>query len=56
MWNMKCMIIPAVNGATGVVTKGLKENLEPYQEKVNRFTTKNGYTKNITHNKDSPAD
>jgi hypothetical protein len=34
MWNMKCVIIPAVTGATGVVTKGLRTNLEPYQETV----------------------
>jgi hypothetical protein len=28
MWNMKCMIIPAVIGATRIVTKGLRANLE----------------------------
>jgi hypothetical protein len=28
MWNMKCMIIPAVTGATGIVTIGLRKNLE----------------------------
>jgi hypothetical protein len=28
MWDMNCMIIPVVTGATGMVTKGLKENLE----------------------------
>jgi hypothetical protein len=28
MWNMKCMIIRAVIGATGIATKGLKKNLE----------------------------
>jgi hypothetical protein len=28
MWNTKCMIIPVVSGATGIVTKGLKKNLE----------------------------
>jgi hypothetical protein len=28
MWNMKCMIIPVVIEATGIVTKGLKKNLE----------------------------
>jgi hypothetical protein len=28
MWNMKCMIIPVVIGATGIVTKGLKKNVE----------------------------
>ena len=27
MWNMKCIIIPVVTGATGIVTKGLKKNL-----------------------------
>jgi hypothetical protein len=25
---MKCMIIPVVIGATGIVTKGLKKNLD----------------------------
>jgi hypothetical protein len=28
MWNMKCMIIPVVIGATKIITKGLKKNLE----------------------------
>jgi hypothetical protein len=28
MWNMKCMIIPVVIGATGMVTRGLRKNLE----------------------------
>jgi hypothetical protein len=28
MWNVKCVIIPVVIGATGIVTKGLKKNLE----------------------------
>ena len=27
MWNMKCMIVPVIIGATGVVTKGLKKCL-----------------------------
>jgi hypothetical protein len=27
-WNVKCVIIPAVTGATGTVTKGLRKNLE----------------------------
>ena len=25
MWNMKCMIIPVINGAKGVVTKDLRK-------------------------------
>ena len=28
MWNLKCKIISVINGATGIVTKGLKKNLE----------------------------
>jgi hypothetical protein len=28
MWNMKCMIIPVLIGATGIITEGLKKNLE----------------------------
>jgi hypothetical protein len=28
MWNMKCMIIQVIIGATGIVTKGLKKHLE----------------------------
>jgi len=28
MWNIKFMIIPVVTGATGIVTEGLKKNLE----------------------------
>jgi hypothetical protein len=28
MWDMKCIIIPVVNGATGTVTEGLRKNLE----------------------------
>jgi hypothetical protein len=28
MWNIKCMIIPVTTGTTGIVTKGLRKNLE----------------------------
>jgi hypothetical protein len=27
MWNMECVIIPAVTGASGIVTIGLRKNL-----------------------------
>jgi hypothetical protein len=27
MWNLKCMIIPVINGATGIVTKSLGKTL-----------------------------
>ena len=33
MCNMKCMIIPRITGATGLVTKGLKKILESMPEK-----------------------
>ena len=28
MWNVKCVIIPVISGATGVVTKDLKKSIE----------------------------
>ena len=28
MWNLKCTIIPIVIGATGMVTRSLRKNLE----------------------------
>jgi hypothetical protein len=28
MWNLKCTIVPIVIGATGIVTRSLKKNLE----------------------------
>jgi hypothetical protein len=28
MWNMNCIIIPVIKGATGIVAKGLKKNLQ----------------------------
>jgi hypothetical protein len=28
MWNMKCLVIPVITVATGIVTKGLKKYLE----------------------------
>jgi hypothetical protein len=28
MWNLKCTIMPVIIGATGIVTKSLRENLE----------------------------
>jgi hypothetical protein len=34
MWNLKCTIIPIVIGATGIVTRSLKKNLEAVPEKT----------------------
>jgi hypothetical protein len=28
MWNLKCTIIPVTNGATGIVIRSLRKNLE----------------------------
>jgi len=28
MWNLKCTIIPVITGATGIVMRSLRENLE----------------------------
>ena len=28
MWNLKCTIIPVIIGATGIVTRNLRKNLE----------------------------
>ena len=33
MWNTKCVVIPLITGATGMVTEGLKDNLEAIQGK-----------------------
>jgi len=33
MWNMKCVIVPVITGATVSVTKDIKKNLEAIQGK-----------------------
>jgi hypothetical protein len=33
MWNLKCTIIPVIIGATGIVTKSLRKNLEAIPRK-----------------------
>jgi hypothetical protein len=45
MWDMKYMIILVIIGATGVVAKGLKENLEAIKRKysVDSLQKKNLY-------------
>jgi hypothetical protein len=56
MWNMKCIIIPVIIGATGMVTKGLKTNLEAIPVKHSTDSLhKNSCTWNVTHNTDSTA-
>ena len=56
MWNLKCTIVPVIIGATGIVTRSLKKNVEAVPRKtLDRFTTKDSYTWNITHNTESTA-
>ena len=56
MWNLKCTILPVIIGATGIVTRNLMEKFGNCTRKTfDRFTTKDSYTWNITHNKKSTA-
>jgi len=53
---VKCIIIPIIIGATGIVTRSLREKFGNYTRKtLDRFTTKDSYTWNITHNTESTA-
>jgi len=50
------IIIIIIIGATGIVTRSLKEKCGNYTRKtLDRFTTKDSYTWNITHNTESTA-
>jgi hypothetical protein len=54
MWNMKCLVIAVIIGATGIVSKSLQKYLETIPgQHSNRFPTKNCHTRNITHHKES---
>jgi len=56
MWNLKCTIVPVIIGATGIVTRSLREKFESCTGKTfDRFSTKDSYTRNITHNAESAA-
>jgi len=50
---MYSTIIPIITGATGIVTRSLRKNLESARKTFDRFTTKDSYTWNITHNTES---
>jgi hypothetical protein len=54
MWNTKCFVIPVIIGATGIVTRGLKKNLETIPGKHSLDSLqKSSCTRNITHYKES---
>jgi len=56
MWNLKRTIIPVMIGATGMVTRSLRKNLEAVPGKTfDRFTAKDSYTWNVTSNTESTA-
>ena len=56
MWNLKCTITPVINGATGTGNGKLQEKFGRYSKNTfDRFTTKDGYTWNITHNTECTA-
>jgi hypothetical protein len=42
MWNLKCTIIPVKIGATGIVTKSLRKNLEAVPGKHFRSSGEKG--------------
>jgi hypothetical protein len=54
MWNIKCMIVLAVIGATGGVTKGVKKNLGATPGKHSITSLQKLYL-NITHDTESTA-
>ena len=55
MWNLKCTIVPVIIGATGIVTRREEKFGNYIRKTFDRFTTKDSYTWNITHNTESTA-
>jgi hypothetical protein len=55
MWNLKCKIITVIIGATGVVTRSLRKNLEAVPGKHSIDSSQKSYTWNIIHNTESTA-
>jgi len=57
MWNLKCTIIPVIIGATGIVTRSLRKNLEtvPGKHSIDSLQKTANYTGDITHNTESTA-
>jgi hypothetical protein len=55
MWNMNWMTVPVIIGATGIVTEGLKKNLEGIPGKQSVHSLQKTYAWNITHITESTA-
>jgi len=56
MWNLKCTNVPEINWSHWNSNEKLKEKFGSCtRKKFDRFTTKDSYTWNITHNTESTA-
>ena len=55
MWNVQCVIVPAMCRATGTATKGLKNNLETIAEKHSVGSVQGSCSWNIIHSTESAA-
>jgi hypothetical protein len=51
IWDMKCFVMPVIVRVTGIVSGGLKNVWKQYQDNINRFSTKDRRTWNVTHHK-----
>ena len=49
MWNLKCVIIPVITGATGIVRKGLRKNLEATPRKHSIYSLQNTAIPRTSH-------
>ena len=56
MWNLKCTIIPVIIGATGIVTRRLKENLEAVPGKHSIDSLQKTAVLGTSHNTESVAE
>ena len=56
MWNLKCTIVPVIIGATGIVTRSLRKNLEtvPGKHSIDSLQ-KTDILRNFTHNTKNTA-
>ena len=55
MWNLKCTIIPIIIGATGIVTRSLRKNLDSVPGKHSIDSLQKTAILGTTHNTESTA-
>jgi hypothetical protein len=55
MWNLKCTIIPVITGATGIVTKSIRKNLENIPGKHSIDSLQKTAILGTSHNTESTA-